>query len=230
MYCSPGVRKPICQESIPSGSPVTSSARFAVQLSGRSGTTSGTSTACCASEATAAKSIGSRSIEVGRTTTRTTSATTPSDDSSASTRLVAVWFERRLALAAALRSATSSGVSARPSSATIGRPASSVLGGRELVREWGASSERLTACVTARRRRARLVEPFLRAEQPLLAALREGLAALPEGERILERGGALLEFGHDPDELVARLLVAERGDIGGAATRDSRLLQARLPV
>ncbi len=130
----------------------------------------------------------------------------PSEAASAITRLTAVWLERRFALAAALRSAVSCGVSARPSSATIGRPWSSVAAGVTM-----SASPRSRAC----RRRTGRVEPRLRADQPLLAAAGERFAALPEGEGFLEGGGALLELGHDADELVARLLVAELGDLRG---------------
>ena len=117
----------------------------------------------------------------------------PSDASSAITRLSTVWFERRVREASAFRSAVSSGVSGRPSSATtVG-----CLGVIRPVRPGGSSS-------------LGRVQAGLRADQPLLAPLGQRLAALPEHERLLEGHGALLQLVDDPDELVARLLVAER--------------------
>src|SRR5690606_8119425 len=63
-------------------------------------------------------------------------------------------------------------------------------------------------------RGTRRVEASLRTDEPLLATTRERLAALPEAERLLEGRCPLLESGDDLHQLVARLFVAEGGDIG----------------
>src|SRR5690606_4590358 len=83
-------------------------------------------------------------------------------------------------------------------------------------RRWAVRSRRLRCRGGSRflGRGTRRVEAGLRTDEPLLAATRERLAALPEAERLLECRCPLLESGDDLHQLVARLFVAEGGDVG----------------
>src|SRR5690606_4070942 len=82
-------------------------------------------------------------------------------------------------------------------------------------RRWAVPSRRLRGRGGSRflGRGTRRVETRLRAYEPLLATTRERLSALPQTERLLEGRRALLESGDDLHKLVARLFVAEGGDI-----------------
>ncbi|CAG6394107.1 hypothetical protein SCOCK_240059 [Actinacidiphila cocklensis] len=63
-------------------------------------------------------------------------------------------------------------------------------------------------------RRQRRVQPLAGALQPAPAHLGQFLAALPQRERLLQRGAARLQPAHDVDQLVAGLLVTQRGGGG----------------
>ena len=70
-----------------------------------------------------------------------------------------------------------------------------------------ASAPRSSSRSSGRQRR---VQPGPGAVQPAAAHLRQLLAALPQRERLLQRRAARLQAADDLDELVPRLLVAER--------------------
>src|SRR5699024_1933931 len=59
-----------------------------------------------------------------------------------------------------------------------------------------------------------LVEALSGSVEPGLATIGQSLAALPQAQRFLERQIAGLETFDGHDELFARLLVAERADVG----------------
>jgi hypothetical protein len=66
----------------------------------------------------------------------------------------------------------------------------------------------VSACTASgNRRRASGIETGLCTDEPLLAATGKGFAAFPQREGLFERRRTLLEFIHDPDELIASLLV-----------------------
>src|SRR5699024_12422444 len=50
--------------------------------------------------------------------------------------------------------------------------------------------------------------------QPALAPVRQRLTPLPQGEGVLQRGGAALQPADHVHQLVAGLLIAERGHVG----------------